>query len=86
MGVIILEYAHLGIDLLNLKVDDEDFNRQTNYAQNYLRWRDREGIELPDVFVMRNNKTGEYMPMDINKLRKYARMFSVFLGKELIIC
>ena len=86
MGVIILEYAHLGIDLLNLKVDDEEFNRQTNYAQNYLRWRDREGIELPDVFVMRNNKTGEYMPMDINKLRKYARMFSVFLGKELIIC
>ena len=67
-------------------LEDDEFNKQTNYAQNFLRWRDREGIELPDVFVMRNNKNGEYMPMDISKLRKYAKMFSVFLGKEFIIC
>lgn len=86
MGVIILEYAHLGIELLTMKIEDDEFNKQTNYAQNYLRWRDREGIELPDVFVMRNNKNGEYMPMDISKLRAYAKMFSVFLGKEFIIC
>lgn len=86
MGVIVLEYAHLGLELLNLKIDDEEFNKQTSYAKNYLRWREREGIEFPDVFVMRNNKTGEYMPMDIEKLRKYAKMFSVFLGKEFVIC
>ena len=86
IGVLILEYAHLGLELLNLKIEHEEFNKQTNYAKNYLRWREREGINLPDVFVMRNNKTGEYMPMDIHKLRKYAKMFSIFLGKELIIC
>lgn len=88
MGVIILQYAHLGIDILQLKIDDEDFNRQTSYAQSFLKWRDRESVpvELTDVCIMRNHKTGEIMPMDIEGLRSYAKYFSVFLGKEFIIC
>ena len=88
MGVIILEYASLGVDILKLKIDDEEFNRQTSYCQNYLSWRTREEVPqgLKDVCIMRNHRTKEFMPMDISTLRAYAKMFSIFLGKEFIIC
>lgn len=88
MGVVILEYAHLGSDILQLKIDDEEFNRQPGYVQSYFKWRSRENVpeDLKDVCVMRNHKTGEIMPMDIPTLRGYTKMFSIFLGKEFVIC
>lgn len=87
MGVVILEYARFGSDILLLDIDDEDFNRQPSYAQSFLKWRVREGIseDMKRVCVMRT-PNGEYMPMDIKTLRGYAKMFSIFLGKEFIIC
>lgn len=88
MGVIILEYSILGADILQLSIDDDEFNRQPSYAQSYLKWRQREDVpeDLKNVCVMRNHKTGEVMPMDLPTLRAYAKMFSIFLGKEFIIC
>lgn len=88
MGVVILEYSYLGIDILKLRVDDEDFNRQPTFIDSFFKWRDREAVpaEMKQVCVMRNNKTKEIMPMDLETLRGYAKMFSVFLGKEFIIC
>ena len=88
MGVIILEYSILGPYILQLNIDDEEFNRQPSYVQSYFKWREREGVpsDMKEVCVMRNHKTGEVMPMDLPTLRSYAKMFSIFLGKEFIIC
>lgn len=88
MGVIILEYSILGPYILQLNTDDEEFNRQPSYVQSYFKWREREGVpsDMKEVCVMRNHKTGEVMPMDLPTLRSYAKMFSIFLGKEFIIC
>ena len=88
MGVIILEYSILGPYNLQLNIDDEEFNRQPSYVQSYFKWREREGVpsDMKEVCVMRNHKTGEVMPMDLPTLRSYAKMFSIFLGKEFIIC
>lgn len=88
MGVVILEYSYLGIDILKLNIDDEDFNRQPAFIESFFKWRTREQVpeDMKQVCVMRNNKTKEIMPMDVETLRGYAKMFSIFLGKEFIIC
>ena len=86
MGVIILEHAYLGKELLTLKVDSEEFNITRPSSQSYLKWKEREGAShLQDVLVARR-PDGTYIPMDLYELRRYAKMFSVFLGKEFIIC
>lgn len=85
MGLVILDYAHLGADILTLRIDSEDFNPAKKYSEQYLRWRERSGIILSDVLLMKNDK-GEYIPMSLPELRNYTKMFSVFLGKEFVIC
>ena len=88
MGLVILDHAHLGQDILNLRIDSVDFNREKKYSKQYLAWRERSGINvesLKDILIMKN-KQGEWMPMGLTELRAYTRMFSVFLGKEFIIC
>lgn len=85
IGLVILDYAHLGADILTLRIDSEDFNPAKKYSEQYLRWRERMGIIIPDVLVMKNNR-GEYIPMGLSELRDYTRMFSVFLGREFVIC
>ena len=85
IGLVILDYAHLGADILTLRIDSEDFNPAKKYSEQYLRWRERMGIIIPDVLVMKNNQ-GEYIPMGLSELRDYTSMFSVFLGREFVIC
>lgn len=85
LGLVILDYAHLGADILTLRIDSEDFNPAKKYTEQYLRWRERNGIVLPDVLLMKNDN-GDYIPMGLVELRAYTRMFSVFLGKEFVIC
>lgn len=88
MGLVILDHAHLGQDILNLRIDSVDFNREKKYSKQYLAWRERSGIDvesLKDILIMKN-KQGEWIPMGLTELRAYTRMFSVFLGKEFIIC
>ena len=88
MGLVILDHAHLGQDILTLRIDSIDFNRDKKYSKQYLAWRERIGIDmetLPDILIMKN-KRGEWMPMGLIELRAYTRMFSVFLGKEFIVC
>ena len=50
-----------------------------------MKWREREGVDIPDALVVRR-PDGTYVPMSLPELREYAKMFSVFLGKEFIIC
>ena len=88
MGLVILDHAHLGQDILNLRIDSVDFNREKKYSKQYLAWRERMEIDiesLPDILIMKN-KEGKWMPMGLTELRAYTRMFSVFLGKEFIVC
>ena len=88
MGLVILDHAHLGQDILNLRIDSVDFNREKKYSKQYLAWRERLEIDvesLPDILIMKN-KEGKWMPMGLTELRAYTRMFSVFLGKEFIVC
>ena len=88
MGLVILDHAHLGQDILNLRIDCVDFNREKKYSKQYLAWRERMGIDvesLSDILIMKN-KEGRWIPMGLTELRAYTRMFSVFLGKEFIIC
>ena len=88
MGLVILDHAHLGQDILNLRIDSVDFNREKKYSKQYLAWRERMGIDvesLSDILIMKN-KEGKWIPMGLTELRAYTRMFSVFLGKEFIIC
>ena len=86
MGMIILDFAYLGEKLLFLKEDDEVFNKQMKSVKSYFKWKEREGAsDIPDVLIIRRDN-GVYTPMSLPELRDYARMFSVFLGKEFIIC
>lgn len=86
MGAIILDFAYLGERLLTLQEDDEVFNRQMASVKSYLKWKQREGAaHLPDVLIVRR-QDGTYVPMSLPELREYTRMFSVFLGKEFIVC
>ena len=86
MGAIILDFAHLGERLLTLQQDDELFNTQLSSVKSYIKWKQREGAEhLPDVLIVRR-QDGSYVPMSLTELRDYAKMFSIFLGKEFIIC
>ena len=88
MGLVILDHAHLGQDILNLRIDSVDFNREKKYSKQYLARRERLGINvesLKDILIMKN-KQGEWIPMGLTELRAHTRMFSVFLGKEFIIC
>lgn len=86
MGAVILDFAYLGEALLTLQEDDELFNQQMASVKSYQKWKKREGAEhLPDVLIVRR-QNGTYVPMSLSELRDYTRMFSVFLGKEFIIC
>lgn len=85
VGLVILDYAHLGVNILTLKIDSDEFNPSLKYTEQYLRWRERIGVLLSDVLIMKN-ENNQYIPMGIKELRAYARMFSVFLGREFIIC
>ena len=40
---------------------------------------------LSDILIMKN-KEGRCIPMGLTELRAYTRMFSVFVGKEFIVC
>ena len=82
---LIFVFPVAGADILTLRIDSEDFNPAKKYSEQYLRWRERMGIIIPDVLVMKNNQ-GEYIPMGLSELRDYTRMFSVFLGREFVIC
>ena len=68
-----------------MKIDSDEFNPSLKYTEQYLRWRERVGVLLSDVLIMKN-ENNQYIPMGIKELRAYARMFSVFLGREFIIC
>lgn len=86
MGMVILDFAYLGEKLLTLQENDEVFNLQMSSVKSYKKWKDREGAsDLPDVLITRRGD-GQYVPMSLPELRSYARMFSVFLGKEFIVC
>lgn len=87
MGLVILDHAHLGQDILNLRIDSIDFNRDKKYSKQYLAWRERMNIDstLSDILIMKN-RNGQWIPMGLVELRSYTRMFSIFLGKEFIIC
>ena len=54
MGVVILEYSYLGIDILKLNIDDEDFNRQPAFIESFFKWRTRELVpeDMKQVCVM----------------------------------
>ena len=83
---VILDFAYLGEALLTLQEDNELFNQQMASVKSYQKWKKREGAEhLPDVLIVRR-QDGTYVPMSLSELRDYTRMFSVFLGKEFIIC
>ena len=57
--------------------EDKEFN---------LKWKKKVGAEdIPDVLIARR-PDGSYAPMSLTELRRYTQMFSVFLGKEFIIC
>ena len=85
MGAVILDLAHLGVKLLTLQEGDEDFNLQLNSVKSYQKWKKREGAEqIPDVLIIKRDT--QFVPMSLSELRAYAKMFSVFLGKEFIIC
>ena len=86
MGMVILDFSYLGEKLLVLQEDDEVFNKQMKSVKSYLKWKQREGAQdVTDVLIIRRGD-GTYVPMSLPELRSYARMFSVFLGKEFIIC
>ena len=71
MGLVILDHAHLGQDILNLRIDSVDFNREKKYSKQYLAWRERMGIDvesLSDILIMKN-KQGEWIPMGLTELR-----------------
>ena len=85
MGAVILDLAHLGVKLLTLQEDDEEFNQQLNSVKSYQKWKKREGAEhVPDVLIIKRD--GQFVPMSLSELRDYTKMFSIFLGKEFIIC
>ena len=85
MGMFILRNVGLGSDLLFLKVDGVDIKVNHPAVKKYMKWREREGVDIPDALVVRR-PDGTYVPMSLPELREYAKMFSVFLGKEFIIC
>ena len=86
MGLIILEYCSLKSDILLLKETDDIFNRNSQTGKKYLKWKKKVGAEdIPDVLISRR-PDGTYVPMSLSELRRYTKMFSIFLGKEFIIC
>ena len=63
-----------------------DIANHSETKEKYLRWKKRVGAEhIPDVFISKR-PDGSYAPMSLSELRRYTKMFSVFLGKEFIIC
>lgn len=85
MGMFILHNVGMGSRLLFLQIDSEDINHPHPITKKYMKWREREGVDIPDALVVRR-PDGTYVPMSLPELREYAKMFSVFLGKEFIIC
>lgn len=84
MALIIIELSWMGKEILFLQEDDVRFSSETK--EKYLRWKKRVGAEdIPDVLIARR-PDGSYAPMSLTELRRYTQMFSVFLGKEFIIC
>lgn len=86
MGLVILDFCWLGKDLLLLQENDNRFNRQLPSVKKYLKWKERVGAkDISDVLIT-IRPDGSYAPMSLADLRRYTKMFSVFLGKEFIIC
>ena len=85
MGMMILHLVPFGYKMLFFQIDSVDINLNHPTVKKYMKWREREGVNIPDVLVVRR-PDGTYVPMSLPELRDYAKMFSVFLGKELIIC
>ena len=84
MALIIIELSWMGKEILFLQEDDVRFSSETK--EKYLKWKKRVGAEdIPDVLIARR-PDGSYAPMSLTELRRYTQMFSVFLGKEFIIC
>lgn len=84
MALIILEFSWMGKDILLLQEDDVRFSSETK--EKYLKWKKRVGAEnISDVLITKR-PNGSYGPMSLAELRRYTKMFSVFIGKEFIIC
>ena len=88
MGLIILEFCDLGKDILTLQVDSEIFvkNQTLTSAQKYLEWKEQVGATDVTNVLISIQPNGSYAPMSLLELRSYTKMFSVFLGKDFIIC
>ena len=69
----------------SILIDGVDIKVNHPAVKKYMKWREREGVDIPDALVVRR-PDGTYVPMSLPELREYAKMFSVFLGKEFIIC
>lgn len=85
MGLIILEFCELGKDILTLQEDDIAHMGYFS-VQKYFEWKEKEGATYITNVLITKKPDGTYVPMSLSELRNYTKMFSVFLGKDFIIC
>lgn len=84
MGLVILDFCNLGADILTLQ--ESDIADTYPFMEDYLKWKEQEGATYVNNVLFTKNPDGLYVPMSLSELRKYTKMFSIFLGKDFIIC
>ena len=84
MGLVILYFCDLQEGILTLQESDVD--KDSPLMQKYLQWKEKIGAAHMTNILFTKLPDGTYAPMTLAELRRYAKMFSVFLCKEFIIC
>lgn len=84
VGLIILHFCDLREKILTLQESDVD--KDSPLMQKYLQWKEEIGAAHMTNILFTKLPDGTYAPMTLAELRRYAKMFSVFLCKEFIIC
>ena len=81
---VVLYYAHMGIGILDLTVDDI-METGDVYCKKWVRYLDKYGLPFKNAMVFQE-EYNVWRPMTHEDILPYEEFFSYFIGKKVVIC
>lgn len=83
-GLVVLHFANLGIDILDLTVDTV-LNYGDKYCTKWVRYLERYGLPFKNAIVVQHERN-VWKPATKEDIKKFEEFFTAFLGRNFIIC